>query len=201
MTITAKLKETILLYHQDRIASDKAGYFATEEHFRLRRERAEAEQNNRSWLEILAKIRQSLPDYAVRDFTNLADNSCYEGEILLHQNMSFLDDDVELLTLLKGRRLTLRLLVSVLGPFYFFLIEEQRYNPADDKHSFKIIEAETPEHQRILQEVKQIVERYCYSFLKRSTLKEVVPKLTTEFQGQGSVTVFHCLFSDLMNFY
>jgi len=195
------LKQIVFHYHQAEIPSDQAAYFATETYVRFRQARAEAEQNNQTWLNILAEIAQTLPEYAVQDITNLADNACYEGELLLHENTSFLDDDLELLSQLNNRRLTLRLLVSVLGPFYYLFIEEQQYNPTTNEHSFTIIDPETTAQKQIVQQIKQTVEQYQYRFLERATLKQIIPELTTEFQGVGTVSVFHCLFSDLMNFY
>ncbi len=190
------LQKTIILFHQNRVPSSKAAYYVTTEYFRLLRARAEAEANNQTWLEILSQLKKRCPDYAVRDFSNLADNSCYQGEILLHPNTSFLDDDQALLLALGGTRVLLRLFVSVLGPFYHLYIEEM-----DQANQFKIIESATIEQQQIVEIVKQTVEGYGYHFVNKAKLLEVVPDMTTAFHNQNEVLVFHCIFSDFMGFY
>ncbi|GEM_PF-3393862 len=195
------LKETLNLFYQKEIPSDKATYYVTEQRFNLLKARAKAEQDNQVWQDILQAMACRFTEYAVRDFSNLADNSCYEGEMLLHRHTPFLDDDELLLARLNGTRLLLRLLVSVLGPFYHLYLEEMSGDTAKSNYKFKTVEPEQVGCVEIVQEVKQIVEKYHYIFLERNTLREVVPDLTTEYHGAGEVLLFHCIFSDFLGHY
>ena len=47
---------------------------------------------------IISIIQKLLPEYAVRDFTNLENDHCHIVKVLLHQGQTdFLDDGLELL--------------------------------------------------------------------------------------------------------
>jgi hypothetical protein len=189
-TVNETLHETLSKFHQNQIPSSKATYYVTQEYWRLLQARANAETNNQVWLEILDRLQTACPDYAVRDFTNLADNFCYQAEILLHQNTPFLDDEA-LLIKLGGSRLLLRLFVSVLGPFYHLYVEKM-----DESYQFEIVE-----NKQITPVVQEVIEGYGYHFLDRNKLLEPVPDMTTPFHNQGEVVLFHCVFSDFMGFY
>jgi len=190
-TVNEALHETIAKFHQNVIPSNKAAYYVTPEYGRLLQARAEAEANNQAWLEMLSQLEISCTGYAVRDFTHLADNSCYQAEILLHPHQPFLDDDEALVAAVGGTRFLLRLFVSVLGPFYHLYIEKM-----SNDYQFEIVEL--AEYQPIVATIQQIIESHGYHFLDRNTLLEPLPDLTTPFHNQGEVVLFHAIFTDFM---
>ena len=130
----------------------------------------------------------------MRDFTNLADNSCYQAEIFLHKNIPFLEDDEALLTRLGSPRLLLRLFVSVLGPFYHCYVEQMT-----DSYQFELVEL--VESHPLMPVVQKVVDGQGYHFLAQDKLLELLPTLTTPFHNQGEVVLFHGLFSAFMGEY
>ena len=192
----SEIQQTIDTYYQTDISSDRAAYFATSEYFRLRQARAKGEADNQDWLEILAQIKQLSPDYNLRDITNLADNSCYEAELLLHKNISFSEDYKAMALAVGGTRLVLRLLVTVLAPYYHLYIEGMSYDATSNRYDFHAVTSNT--HAEIVQHAKQIVEAQGYHFLEREILETIMPDLSTEYHGAGEASIFRCLFGDLV---
>ena len=71
------------------------------------------------WETVISIIQKLLPEYAVRDFTNLENDHCYVVEVLLHQGQtSFLDDGMELLAQTGGKTRVLQTFVSRIAPYY-----------------------------------------------------------------------------------
>jgi hypothetical protein len=193
----SEIQRIIYTYYQANIPSEQAAYFITPEYFRLRQARAKAEANNQDWLEILAQIRQLSPTYSLRDITNLADNSCYEAELLLHKNLTFSEDYRTMILATGGTtRLVLRLLISVLAPYYHLYIEGLSYDAGSNRYDFRAVISK--EHAAIVQQAHQIVQARGYNLLERDILERVMPELSTEYHGAGEASIFRCLFGDLV---
>jgi hypothetical protein len=146
-------------------------------------------------------------------FTECADTYCVtqklqEGypsiqySVLLHENQPLLDDDEELLIALGGRRLDVEFYVSLLGDYYYYFAVETikdaggqlRFNVlADDQIPF--------ENMKLITSLKSKLSSLGYKLLERSIAYEIVPNVETELKYTGEVTIFSCLFSDMLTKY
>ena len=85
------------------------------------------------WGDIILILQKLLPEYAVRDFTNLENDHCYIVEVLLHEGQtSFLDDGLDLL----GKARVLQTFVSHIAPYYYYYVWEMSPNEADGNLAF-----------------------------------------------------------------
>jgi hypothetical protein len=156
----------------------------------------------KEWTTLILILQKLLPEYAVRDFTNLENDHCYIVEVSLHEGQtSFLDDGLELLAQVGGSARVLQTFVSRIAPYYYTYVWEMTANGADGNLRFAY-----PKRTQLSQREKQIaflVERFLNSFgyqsLSPRTAATVVPDIETECLDTGEVTIFHLLFSELFS--
>ena len=131
-----------------------------------------------------------------------SDNSNYPSiqyTILLHKNQPILDDDVDLLLALGGRRLDLEFYFSLLENYcYYYIIETVG---REDIWSWKF---SVLTDEQLPQQEKELVNMLCskmssfgFKLLNRKLAHKVVPEVETDLIPIGSVTVFNCLFTDM----
>ncbi|MBI1924810.1 hypothetical protein HYR99_11215 [Candidatus Poribacteria bacterium] len=154
------------------------------------------------WATVISILQKLLPEYAVRDFTNLENDHCYIVEVLLHEGQtSFLDDGLALLAQVRGSARVLQTFVSRIAPYYYNYVWEMAANGADGNLRFAY-----PKRSQLFQREKQVaflVERVLkslgYQSLPPRTAATVVPDIETECLDTGEVALFHLLFSELFS--
>ena len=154
------------------------------------------------WETVISIIQKLLPEYAVRDFTNLENDHCYVVEVLLHQGqIDFLDDGLDLLAQTGGKTRVLQTFVSHIAPYYYYYVWEMFTNSTDEDLMFAY-----PKKAQLSQRERQIVflvERLLNSFgykpLSPRAAATIVPEIETECLEKGEVAVFHLLFSELFS--
>jgi hypothetical protein len=167
-----------------------------------KRRETQAVMKSEEWADIILILQKLLPDYAVRDFTNLENDHCYIVEVLLHEGQtSFLDDGTELLTAVCGKARVLQIFVSQIAPYYYHYVWEMSKDGTAEELTFTY-----PRRAQLSSKNKQIaflIERvfnsYGYQLLHPRTAAKVVEGIETECLNKGEVTVFHLLFSELFS--
>lgn len=84
------------------------------------------------------EIRSLFSEYAIIDWTD-EDSCCYEQHILLRERQEILDDDIELIMTLGGKREDLRIFFSVIDKFYYYFLERTEYNSSNNIWNFYTI--------------------------------------------------------------
>lgn len=135
--------------------------------------------------------------YAILDWTD-CDSCCYEFKILLHKNQNLLDDDTELINVLKGVRNDLRIFISILEPYYYIFIEETKYLEQDKIWLFNTIDIHDRENESLKNKLDTYFTNKRYTKLLDDDVKMLVPNIETEYKDLGTVNVFDCLFTDLV---
>ena len=154
------------------------------------------------WKTVISIIQKLLPEYAVRDFTNLENDHCYVVEVLLHQGATdFLDDGLDLLAQTGGKARVLQAFVSHIAPYYYYYVWEMFTSGTDEAFMFAY-----PKKSQLSQKERQIaflVERllnsFGYKLLSPRAATTIIPEIETECLETGEVTVFHLLFSELFS--
>lgn len=117
--------------------------------------------------------------------------------ILLHKGQDILDDDVELLKSLGGRRLDLEVYISKLTKVYYLYVMETIY--MNNEWTFKVFNVDQFVDKEIIRNLEIVFDQLGFCRLTRDLVNEIVPEIETELHYEGEVKVFHCLFSDLEN--
>ena len=154
------------------------------------------------WETVISIIQKLLPEYAVRDFTNLENDHCYVVEVLSHQGQTdFLDDGLELIAQTGGKARVLQTFVSRIAPYYYYYVWEMFTNDTNADLMFIY-----PKKSQLSQKERQLaflIERllnsFGYKLLSPRTAATIVPEIETECLEKGEVAVFHLLFSELFS--
>ena len=135
-----------------------------------------------------------------------SDYSCYPGiqyTMLLHKNKPIMDDDVDLILSLNGRRLDLELYFSLLEDYFYYYIIETVGGKDTLAWSFSVLTNEQIPHQE-----RELIDTLCskafslgFKLLPRNLARVVVPEVETELIDSDEVTIFNCLFSGMDTHY
>ena len=119
--------------------------------------------------------------------------------VLLHKNQPVLDDDVDLILSLGGKRIDLELYFSLLGEYFYYYIIETVGGKDTLSWRFSVLTNEQLSHQ-----VRELIDTLCtkafslgFRLLPRTLAHVVVPEIETELINSGEVTIFNCLFSGM----
>ena len=148
--------------------------------------------------ELITRIITIAKGYKVVDWTD-DEACCYEFRILLHKNTTLLDDDKMLIKNLNGERKDLRIFISVLEPYYYMFIEKTSYFESQDKWEFTTEETNVSEYEKLKEKIISYLCQNGYIGLSHSDVLMPVPKVETTYKENDNVTVFDCLFTDLVN--
>lgn len=138
--------------------------------------------------------------YYVKRWTNTT-YPCFQFSVLLHKNQDILDDDVELMDALGGRRYNLEIFISRISNYYYAYTSEEIYDKTQnenwtfDSHSATYI-LQKDNLKRLQKEMKKKEIKK----LNKKLAHIKVPFIETELlprQGR-EVEVFNCLFSDMV---
>lgn len=146
-------------------------------------------------IEIKKEIERLCAEYVVVDWTD-EDSCCCEFHILLHENQKILDDDIELITLLGGKREDLRLFLSVLDRSYYMFIERTEYNAVDDKWNFYTLNKFSKRQEKLIKKINDYLETKNWIQVMDKDAKSRILDIETELKYAGQATVFSCLFTE-----
>jgi hypothetical protein len=144
------------------------------------------------------KLKEIYSEYAIIDWTDLPNSNCYEYKILMNKNQQILDDDVELIHALGGRRRDLRLFISILSPYYHFFLEESTYNFSKKEWSFNKHITNDREIEDAVNKLRIMMKSENIIELSTGIVSKVVANVETQYLEKGEVKIFHLLFSDLV---
>lgn len=154
------------------------------------------------WKTVISIIQKLLPEYAVRDFTNIENDHCYVVEVLLHQGQTdFLDDGLDLLIQTGGKTRVLQAFVSHIAPYYYYYVWEMFTEGTDGDLMFAYPKkAQLSQRERqIVFLVERLLDSFGYKLLSPRAAATIVPEIETECLAKGEVAVFHLLFSELFS--
>ena len=140
------------------------------------------------------------PQYYVKRWTNTS-YPCFQYSVLLHKNQPILDDDIELMDVLGGKRYNLEIFISRISDYYYVYTSEHIYDKEQtenwmfNSHSATFILNKT--HVKRLQ--KEMKKRGINKLSKKMAHIKV-PFIETELLPvqEHEVEVFNCLFSDMV---
>lgn len=139
-------------------------------------------------------LKQVFKNYVVKKWESIEYPSLHYS-VLLHYNQPILDDDLDLLFALNGKRFDLEIYVSLISNyFYSYIIETNLIN---DELIFNYHESK----KVISKEQEELLYNKMTSIglkkLKKNIANLAVPNVETELLYKDSVKVFNCLFSDI----
>ena len=147
----------------------------------------------------ISKIKKYLSEVFFNNhleyFINEEDYQCYEFEILMHDNQDILDDDVELMKKLNGKRKDLKIFISLLGNYYTLFYNFTFFNEMQNRWDFKIEKIITDDEKVEL--IHQKMRAYGFQFLGYPDLDIKFDEIEIECKDKGEVKLFHMLFTEL----
>ncbi|MBO8173203.1 MAG: hypothetical protein H0Z33_15100 [Bacillaceae bacterium] len=198
MTNYSKLLKIIEQYYPKNISYEDPMYKLTSQYLNLFSKKKEYMNNK------LLKYRFNKPlinlfkGYEVINRTDFESSNCYEYRILLHKNQKILDDDIELMNHLNGKRVDLFIFISILEKYYYYFTNETLYDFNIKKWSFKNVKLPN----RILplvSEFNNFMSHKGYEKLDDTMVRRIVDEIETEHIEKGKVNIFNCLFTDLIS--
>ena len=193
-----KILNQIYKYYPKNMFFNTEKYQNSNEYLRKKKKRKRAYGNLEYKYCIENKLRTIFKDHVVSDWTDLKNYNCYEYRILLHKNQPILDDDINLMTMLKNERLDLFIFISILEKYYYIQFNETKYEPKDNKWIFKILEKYPGNLKTELNKLKKTFSLEDYTELTEKIVKEKVDCIETEFGEIGETTIFSCIFTDII---
>ena len=139
----------------------------------------------------------------LREHSNYENYPCIEYSVLLHKNHLILDDDVDLILSLGGKRLDLELSFSLLGNYFYYILNETVGGKDTLAWSFSVLTDEQLPHEE-----KMLIKVLCskavslgFKLLSSNLAHTVVPEVATECINSGEATIYNCLFTDMKTHY
>lgn len=113
-----------------------------------------------------------------------------------------MDDDKQLMLSLNGYRVDFRIFISVLGPFYFYYINETYYDPVTNNWSFAIGKdySPDPEIEERISLIQLMMQEKGYTLITEEQANRILLDIDTEYIEKGSCRVFDCLFTQIDGF-
>jgi hypothetical protein len=199
MDILPDIIKIIELYYPENITFNDPKYKSSLQYMRLLKTREKQLANQVRINEFQNQLKKISSGYEVINWTDLKSNNCYEYRILLHKNQSSLDDDVELIKALNGKRQDLYLFTSILSSYYYFFVNETLYDEfASEQWKFRRIFKFSQDIQSLIDNLQKFMEKEGFMEIKDEVAKENIENVETEFLEQGEVKIFNCLFTELI---
>ena len=156
----------------------------------------------KEYYDMLCKV---FPHYYVMRWDNMT-YPCIQFSILLHKDQPILDDDVELMEALGGKRYDLDIFISRISNYYYAYTSEYVYNQGQDPDW--VFDSHGPAFalkKKYLKRLKSEMKKRGVSKLSRAVAHVKVPFIETELlpvpEHNDEVRVFNCLFSDMVTYY
>lgn len=154
------------------------------------------EQKEKEYYDLLCSI---FCEYYVKRWTNTTYPS-FQFSVLLHKNQSILDDDIELMKALNGRRLNLEIFISRISQYYYIYTSEEIYKINGDKTwTFHSYSEKYAVEETCLRQLQKSMEEKGMIKLSKKMVHVDVPFIETELlpRKQHDLEIFNCLFSDM----
>lgn len=155
------------------------------------------EQKGNEYYNLICSV---FPQYYVKRWTN-ATYPCFQFSVLLHKNQPVLDDDVELMNTLNGKRYNLEIFISRISNYYYVYTTEEIHDEESveswifNSHSETFILGE-----RDIRQLNREMKKKGMYRLSQTMAHMEVPFIETELlpDQNHDVKVFNCLFSDMI---
>ena len=193
-----KILEKIYKYYPKNKNFDSEEYQSSDEYLKQQKKRKEALENIEYKHCLEEKLKIIFKSFIVSDWTDLTAYNCYEYRVLLHKNQSILDDDIELMSILKNERLDLFIFVSILEKYYYVQFNKSKYEPESDKWKFEVLKKHHEGSKKELKKLNDFLSSEGYTELKDGIIRKKVKDVGTELKNIGKATIFSCLFTDII---
>ena len=193
-----KILEKIYKYYPKNKNFDSEEYQSSDEYLKQQKKRKEALENIEYKHYLEEKLKIIFKNFIVSDWTDLTAYNCYEYRVLLHKNQSILDDDIELMSILKNERLDLFIFVSILEKYYYVQFNKSKYEPESDKWKFEVLKKHHEGSKKELKKLNDFLSSEGYTELKDGIIRKKVKDVGTELKNIGKATIFSCLFTDII---
>lgn len=199
MEVVDELLKKIDLYFPKNLSYEDPKYHSSSQIARLLKRREEYLHNELFTHHMNKSLKQVFKGYEVVDWTNLESYNGYEYRILLHHNQPILDDDIELMQKLGGKRLDLFLFISILNKNYYFFVNETILENNASEWIFRYVLQYNKEIQCLIEEMRYLFSMEGYHEITTEIANIIIEDVETELKSKGKVTVFNCLFTDLIS--
>ena len=193
-----KILEKIYKYYPKNKGFDSEEFQSSDEYLKQQKKRKEALENIEYKHYLEEKLKIIFKNFIVSDWTDLTAYNCYEYRVLLHKNQSILDDDIELMSILKNERLDLFIFVSILEKYYYVQFNKSKYEPESDKWKFEVLKKHHEGSKKELKKLNDFLSSEGYTELKDGIIRKKVKDVGTELKNIGKATIFSCLFTDII---
>lgn len=154
-------------------------------------------QKEKEYYKMICSI---FPQYYVKRWTNTS-YACFQFSVLLHKNQPILDDDIELMDALAGKRYNLEIFISRISDYYYVYTSEYRYAKEQPENwMFNSHSATFIFEKRYVKKLQKEMKKRGLNKLSKKMAHIKVPFIATELlPSRGhDVEVFNCLFSDMI---
>ncbi|MDR4987104.1 hypothetical protein [Bacillus cereus] len=132
---------------------------------------------------------------AVVNWTDFPHSQCLEYKILAHSNQEILDDNIELITLLGGKRVDLRIFISLLGDYYYCMLEACSHIDGTDGWDFRDV-SDSGKYDGLLEDTKIFMNKKGFTYIPKELLNTKLEGIETGYISCNELTLFNCLFSE-----
>ena len=151
---------------------------------------------NSEYMNVYKELKHIFKQYYIKIWS-ANDEPGKHISVLFHKNHDILDDDVELIKKLGGKRLNLEIYISKLVKVYYIYMQETIYK--DGKWSFFNYDYNYYMEDSLKKKLNKTMQYLGYKELLKNDVNSIVWDIETECHYTNEVKVFHCLFSDLEN--
>ena len=152
-------------------------------------------------------IKSVFGEYHVQNHTYTYLYPSLHYSVLLKKNQDIMDDDIELIKILGGKRYDLEIFISLIFPCCYFYTNETIYTPQNtlprEQWSFATHSANYKLDDEKVITLREMFEKNNKCVLLPEMVHKEVPDISTELlPSDGSqVEIFNCLFSDIITDY
>lgn len=191
-----EILKSIYLYFPKNIKFGSKEYYSTIECKRFQKKVKQIKEINNPIHKF--HFNNTFQHYNIIDFTDYEEKKCWEIHILLHKNQDLLDDDILLLKELNGVRYDLYIYISVLEKYYFYFINITEFSFINKSYLFKNIYNIPNGIRKELKLFRKSMKENGYSYILNSQVHSIVEGVETKYIEQGKVTIFNCIFTDMV---
>lgn len=152
-------------------------------------------------------IKSVFGEYCVQSHTYTYLYPSLHYSVLLEKNQDIMDDDIELIKLLGGKRYDLEIFISLIFPCCYFYTNETKYTPQNilpqEQWSFSTHSANYKLDDEEVIALREMFEKNNICVLLSEIVHKKVPDISTELLSSenSQVEIFNCLFSDIITDY
>lgn len=195
-----KILKIIEKYYPKECAFISQEYQDSKEYKKLKRIINDADffrQKEKEYYEMICSI---FSQYHVKCWDNMT-YPCFQFSVLLHENQPILDDDIELMDELGGRRCNLEIFISRISNYFYVYTSEDIYCKEQiENWMFKSHSATFLLEKKYINRLKKEMKKIGMNKLNRTMAHIKIPFIETELlpSRNHEVEIFNCLFSDMV---